>query len=169
MTIVDTDALVEQKCRELSARSTESVWAACASIWGRVFVSAGPGWAKWPDIVSLTSEAFSLAMLRASGATGLPSAGPILSAFKDLDLEDDGSDEWEHVIDLIEMTSAAIGGQDPARCLETTLRTYLEGEINILRVGYAIADGRPISVAQADQRLSQDPVWQRIVDFVMAL
>jgi hypothetical protein len=114
-------------------------------------------------------DAFSLAMQRSVGVGTLPSAKSLLSTFEAFDIEDDGSAEWGYMVDLIEMISAAIDGQDVGTCLETALRVYLEGMFNVLVRGYAVADGRAIPYAEAKTRLANDAEWGRAVDFVRAL
>jgi len=72
--------------------------------------------------------------LPCSGARGgtFPSGELLLSALEGFDIEDDGSAEWQYVVDLIVMISAALDGQDVSVCLQTALRSYLEGTFNVL-------------------------------------
>lgn len=115
------------------------------------------------------SEAFSAAMQRSIGVSNTQSIGPLSAALDGIAIEDDGSVEWNYMIDLIEMLSGAIKGQDASLCLETTLRVYLEGRFNLLARSYAIADGRPISYADAKQRAAGDVEWGKEVDFIKSL
>jgi len=113
-------------------------------------------------------DAFSLAMQRSTGGT-FPSGELLLSALEGFDIEDDGSAEWQYVVDLIVMISAALDGQDVSVCLQTALRSYLEGTFNVLANTLAGADGKPISNEAAMRRLGHDAEWRRTVDFVRAL
>jgi hypothetical protein len=169
LTRVDTRALTSEKSRELLARSSMIAWAACASIWSRVFVLSGSGWRRAPELFEKMCDAFSLAMQRTVGVSALPSAESLLSSFEAFSIEDDGSAEWNYMIDLIEMISAAVGGQDISSCLETALRVYLEGTFNARARVHAVSNGRPISYAEAKSRVANDAEWKRTVDFVMAL
>ena len=146
-----------------------SAWAACASIWSRVFALSSPSWARNPELFQIMSEAFLTAMQRSVGAGSFLSTGPLLAAFDNLSIEDDGSAEWNYMIDLIEMLSGAIKGQEVGFCLETTLRVYLEGRFNLLTRSYAVAAGKPISYADAKQRAASDTEWQKEVDFIKSL
>lgn len=144
-------------------------WAACASIWSRVFVLSGPGWMRFPDLFEKMRYAFSLAMQRSVGVGTLPSVDLLLSALEAFDIEDDGSVEWLYMVDLIVMISAAIAGQEVSACLDTALRSYLDGVFNALVRSYAVADGRPISYSEAKKRLAGDAEWGRAVEFISAL
>lgn len=114
-------------------------------------------------------DAFSLAMQRSIGVSTIPSAETFLSAFDAFDIEDDGSPEWNYMIDLIEMISAPISSKDVSMCLEIAVRVYLAGTFNMLARASAVVDGRPISYAEAESRLIGDPEWERSVNFVRAL
>lgn len=160
---------MNQKSRELLDNSTMSAWAACASIWSRIFVLSSPEWARSLELSRIMSEAFSAAMQRSIGVSNTQSIGPLSAALDGIAIEDDGSVEWNYMIDLIEMLSGAIKGQDASLCLETTLRVYLEGRFNLLARSYAIADGRPISYADAKQRAAGDVEWGKEVDFIKSL
>jgi hypothetical protein len=67
LTSVDKKAITSEKADELLAALPERSWAACAAIWSRVFVLAGPGWKKAPKTTGAMREAFFLAMQRAAG------------------------------------------------------------------------------------------------------
>jgi hypothetical protein len=169
LTSLNIKALVTEKSGELLARSPVQAWAACASIWSRVLVLSGPAWSRAPDLSETMRMAFSRATQRAAGMDSLVPAEPLLVVFEAFDVEDDGSAEWNYMIDLIEMIAAAIGGQDVGSCLETTLWVYLEETFNALTRTYAVADGRPVSYTEAKERVAADPEWHRAVDFINAL
>ena len=169
LTTVDRSALVSQKSAELLARPPISAWAACASIWSRVFVLSGPGWAPRPDLLDKMREALSHALQRTVGIGELPSAEPLLADFQTFDIEDDGSMAWIYMVDLIEMLSAPIGGQDIGVCVKTSLRVYLDGVFNSLARGYAVAEGRPIPYSEAKDRIAGEVEWRRTIEFVRSL
>jgi hypothetical protein len=73
------------------------------------------------------------------------------------------------MLDLIGMITPVIGGQDVSTCLDAALRFYLDGAFNMRARVYAVADGRPISVAEVKQRIADDPEWERAVNFIGAL
>jgi hypothetical protein len=66
LTTVDTVVLVNQKSRELLDSSTMAAWAACVSIWSRVFVLSSPEWARSPELSQIMSAALSAAMQRSA-------------------------------------------------------------------------------------------------------
>lgn len=169
MTTPSIGGLVDQKSHDLLARSESYTWIACAMIWARVFVLGVSGWQRWPEYLDLVQQAFPLAMLRSAeaGLSSPPEA--LLARLRDFNIEDDGSAEWQFVIDLIVMLTAALEGQDAAVVLRTTLRTYLEGMVNVLHNAYPEAAGGVISVAAARELLAADPEWARIVEFIRAL
>ncbi len=108
--------------RELLERPPVDAWAACASIWSRVFVLSGSGWAREPKLSETMRTAFALAMQRSIGTGALPSAERHLSAFAAFGLEDDGSAEWNYMLDLIGMITPVLSGQDVGTCLDAALR-----------------------------------------------
>ena len=176
MTETNITDLVTSKANELLVRpSQEDAWAACASIWARLFTLAAPAWRRWPGFLSVVQEAMQAALQVsvsaqfAIGGAKLPLHGMLISRLEAFDIEDDGSAEWQFVIDLIAMLSIALDSRDPAECLRVTLHTYLEGMFNILSNKLAIADGRSISRVEARNRLAHDREWTRTVSFVTSL
>jgi hypothetical protein len=169
LTYVDSNALTSEKYGELLASSPARAWTACASIWSRVFVLSAPGWRRYTQISEKILDAYSLAMHRSIGISAPLSVESLLSAFEAFDIEDDGSAEWSYTIDLIEMLSAAIGGENVSACLETALRVYPTETFNALTRAYAIADGKPISYAEAKTRVADDVTWRRTLDLISAL
>jgi hypothetical protein len=167
--IIDIDALVDRKARELLIRSESCGWAACAAIWARVFVFASPGWKRWPEFLDTVRDALSLAMLRCTepGVISFPEA--LIVKLESFSTEDDGSAEWQFAVDLIAMISAVLDGQDVGVCLQTALRSYLEGALNVLRNDYAVAAGGVIPNNIAMKQLAADPEWDRAVEFIKAL
>jgi len=73
------------------------------------------------------------------------------------------------MIDLMEMISPVIQGASIDVCVETALRVYLEGMFNYRARAYADAASRPISVAEAKERMADDPEWERVIAFVRSL
>jgi hypothetical protein len=114
-------------------------------------------------------DAFSAAVQRSVGVDALTSVNRLLSALEAFDVEDDGSDEWSYMIDLIEMISPVIQGASISVCVETALRVYLETMFNHRARVYGDAAGRPISVAEAKERMADDPEWGKVIDFVGSL
>lgn len=114
-------------------------------------------------------DALSYAMQRSTEVGDLPSAELLLLRLEGFDVEDDGSTEWQFVVDLIAMISAALDAQDISVCLRTALRSYLEGMFNVLANTYAIEDAKPISNDEVARRLANDDEWRRVIDFVKGL
>ena len=169
MTTTDAEVLVAEKCHDLMARKPIWQWAACASVWARLYVQASVGWKRWPELLGPVRDALSSAMLRCIDPDISPSSEMQIVALESFDIEDDGSAEWQFVVDLIAMISAALDGQDVRVCLQTALRSYLEGMRIVIANNYAEMKGKPISVAEAGKRLVDDREWARAVDFVRAL
>jgi hypothetical protein len=169
MVTVDIDTLVQTKARDLLARSTSDAWAACAAVWARLYVLAARDWARWPDVARTVLDAFSLAMGRSAGVPAASSAELILVKLDGFAIEDDGSAEWQFVVDLIAMLSTALHDQELKSCLMTTLSTYLEGTFNVLGNKMAVEDGRSIPHSEVKMRLAQDEAWRRAVEFVRSL
>jgi hypothetical protein len=78
---------VSDKARELLERPPVDAWAACASIWSRIFILSGPGWARDAELFETMRTAFSVAMQRSTGVGEPPSTEQILSAFEAFGLE----------------------------------------------------------------------------------
>jgi hypothetical protein len=169
MSTVDIDDFIDQKSRDLLTRSESCGWAACAAIWARVFVLASPGWKRWPEFFNTVRDAFSLAMLRCIEPSAISPPELLIVKLESFEIEDDGSAEWQLVVDLIAMISAALDGQDARVCLQTAIRSYLEGMLNVLRNDYAVAAGGVISHDIAMKQLTADPEWCRAIEFIEAL
>jgi hypothetical protein len=167
MISVDISSLVDDKASELLGRPAAHGWAACASVWARVYVLASPGWARWPHLHQPVTMALSAALARCTGLD--PAVPPEVEELTDFELEDDGSPEWQYVLDIVTMVLTALEDDDLATCVSSTLTTYLEQSFTLLANDLAEQDGRPISQADADARLAVDDRWRQVVDFVHAL
>jgi hypothetical protein len=167
VTSVDVGSLAEDKTSELMSRPAVDGWAACASVWARLFVLATPGWAKWPELHAVVSSALSLALARSTGLA-LPAAD-VVAQLGELEVEDDGSPEWQYVIDIVVMLQTALYDDDLENAVRTTVLTYLEETFTLLSNDLASRAGRPISLTDAEARLAEDERWRRAVDFVRSL
>lgn len=167
MTSVDIGSLAASAAGGLATRPPADGWAACAAIWARVYVQAGPGWAKWPHLRTMVGAALTTALARCAGAD-VPGEEDMarLGAF---DVEDDGSDEWQHVLDLTTMLLGALSDDDLESTLHSTVTTYLEGTFTVLANDLARVAGRPLGQPEAEQALAGDERWQRAAGFVRAL
>jgi hypothetical protein len=116
-------------------------------------------------------NAFSIAIQRSIGVDTetLPSAQPILAAFGAFDIEDDGSPEWNYMIDMIEIISPAIDGRDIGSCLETALRVYLAGSFNMIARSSVTAGAPSISYIEAEVLIANNPEWVQVLEFVNSL
>ena len=169
MTVVDIGSLAEEKASELMGRGTVDAWAACASIWARVYVLATPGWVSWPAVHATVNAALPLALGRCAGVDLPASAEQTIARLGTFDVEDDGSAEWQYTIDIVTMLLDVLHGDDVDNCVRTSIRTYLEGTFNILANEMAASDGRPISHADTTARMANDKTWWHTVEFVRSL
>ena len=169
MIAVEIKPHVFHKSRDLLSRPESWQWAACAALWARVLALASPGREKWPEFFDTVREAFSLAMLRCTNPEEFSRSESLIIRFDNFDIEDDGSAEWEFIVDFVTMIAPAVDGQDIGACLEIALRSYLEGIKNVLSNGYAAAYDGVIRYDDAMKQLAVDPEWSRAVDFIRAL
>jgi hypothetical protein len=168
-TTVDTTAITREKVAELLAGPPQRSWAACAAIWARVFVLAGPGWKESPETAAAMREAFSLAMLRAAGMDDFVPDEPLIEKLEAFDVEDDGSDECQSMIDLMGMVQLAVCGRDLADCLRLALQLYLNMSFHLAGRNYGAVLDRPLGLAEIKELVATDPDWARTVDFVRSL
>jgi hypothetical protein len=161
--------LVAEKMGDLSQRPEIDTWAACAAVWGRTLMLATPGWARWPEwlprIQAALTEATNLC-LASSRPEALERARVDLG---DFDIEDDGSSEWQYVIDLTSMLLIVLEGRTPTECVKQTLTWCLEGTFNVLSNDLAEAQERGVSHPEARRLMAENDVWLRTVAFVRAL
>jgi hypothetical protein len=165
----DITRLVEGKTSELLARTRAEVLAACAAVWARVFVLASPGWARWPHLLPTVREGFMIALSYSIGSQQSATSDLLISRLESFDIEDDGSTEWQYVVDLVSMLSAALSGEDLEVCLRTTLYSYLEGTFNVVANELSRTLGRSIAHSDALAQVSASKTWERAVSFVNAL
>lgn len=130
---------------------------------------AGPGWKRAPDTVDAMRDAFSLAMLRAAGMDRFVPDEPLVTKLEAFDVEDDGSDEWQSMIDLMGMVQLAVHGRDLADCLRLALQLYLNMSFHLISRKYGAAFGRPLGLTEVKELIATDPEWTRVVDFVRSL
>lgn len=160
---------VEAKCARLADRPVADRWAASASIWSRFFVLGGQRWTRWTEIADVMPRALSFAMLRSVGLEIPEGAQEILAVLNSFDIEDDGSAEWDHTVDLIALMVPVIGGCDADTCLKKALRTYLESAFCRIWTDYAVETGRPVSLAEVNERIPDEAEWQTALALVNAL
>jgi hypothetical protein len=76
------------------------------------------------------------------------------------DVDDDGSDEWQHAIDLISELIKALEGPDLDQLLAHTATTYFDGTFNVIANRLADENGGVISHAEADRRVTATEDWR---------
>lgn len=162
-------AVVDEKTRELLHRPTTDAWAACAAVWGRTLVLATPGWVKWPGWMANVEKALVEAVHVGIGASQPASRARQIFVLGSFEIEDDGSPEWQYVLDLTAMLLEPLQHDDLGASVRTTLLTYLEGTFNVLSLDLSLSLRRPISDAEAREILADDPTWIRTVAFVRSL
>jgi len=87
----------------------------------------------------------------------------------EFDLEDDGSADWQYLVDLIAMLLPAHDGRDALTCLRIALQTYLEGTYIVLANEESARLGRPISQTEAQATVQADASWRHAVAFAQSL
>jgi hypothetical protein len=169
LTSVDIRAIADEKAAELLAGPPNLSWAACAAIWSRVFVLAGPGWERAPETAGAMREAFSLAMQRASGMGAFVPNEQLVATLEAFDVEDDGSDEWQWMIYLMGIVQIAVRGKALNDCLRQSLESYLEGWFYKIGRIHGAAAGRPLRLTEANEIVAGDADWAGVVAFVRSL
>lgn len=139
-------------------------------IWSRWWVLASDGWSRWPHAAEQVFNGLQAGLVRA----GWPSGGttPVevaLLGLESLDVEDDGSPEWQYLIDLAASLNDALRGADPAVAVESTIRAYLEGTFNVLANTIATRSDRSVSQAMAEAEISASAEWKEALALTMTL
>jgi hypothetical protein len=80
--------------------------------------------------------------------------------------EDDGSAEWGIALIFFEMAEWALDGTSAQLCLTKAAQVYLEEIFRGIAVELAASMGRPISLADARQRVPADQRWHGAVAFL---
>jgi hypothetical protein len=169
VTSTDLKVMADEKFAELMAGPPGRAWAACAAIWARVFVLSGPGWHKAPRLAGAAREAFVLAVRRAAGMAEFAPDEGLMAKLESFDVEDDGTAEWQYMVDLIGMVQVAVRGKDLSRCVWQALSIYLDQSFDISSRKYLEAAGRPLRLTEVEQLLASDTVWAGTVSFVRSL
>ena len=164
------DDVARSKAVDLAGRSSLEAWAGLASIWVRLFVVADAAWSRWPAALSTTTDALTVALRVAAGdPPPQRDRRDLADALEGLAVEDDGSADWQRMIDLAAMLQDALRGSSVESCVENAIRWYLEGEFNVISNGFASVRGKPISQEQAEPLVEADTRWIRACTFVQAL
>jgi hypothetical protein len=79
-------------------------------------------------------------------------------------IEDDGSPEWQHIVDLTGMLVDCLGGMPLLDSLETALSAFLDGQMNALGDELGARNA-----AELHDLLASDPRWTRTVTWVGSL
>lgn len=167
--LVDIPGLVTSKSEDLLARPQADPWAACIAIWARAYFLASPACLRYPNFGNVVRAAFALSVQRAVGYGGAVSAESILEAMESFDIEDDGSTEWNYMVDFIGMLTTVLEGRDVDVCLESSIRFYLESVFAARSREFAASEGGVVSYSSARERVSEDPEWVRAIDFLSFL
>jgi hypothetical protein len=117
----------------------------------------------------MVDTALPLAILRLRGKAVDEEDRAIEADLEHVSVSDDGSSQWQYVIDLIAMLSDAVHGTPVALSLKNAINWYLEGTFNVLSNETSHDLGRPISLTEARERLELDDRWIGAKDFVKCL
>lgn len=166
---VDIPGVVADRSNEILARPETDPWAACVAIWARLYSLASPACARYPRIGAVVRDAFSLSVQRAVGSNDISCPKSTLEAMESFDIEDDGSAEWNYMVDLIGIMTSVLDGAGIQICLESSIRFYLEGVFAARSRALAASEGGVVSYAYARQVIADDAEWTRAVDFLGAL
>ena len=169
MTSTDLKVMADEKLAELLAGPPGRAWAACAAIWARVFVLSGPGWDEDSRLPGAVGEAFALAVRRAAGMADFAPDEGLVAELESFDAEDDGTDEWQYMVDLMGMIQVAVLGEDLSCCVRQVLTIYLNQSFHISGRRYGEAAGWPLRLTEVRQLLASDADWARAVSFVQSL
>ena len=164
----DTEALVQETLGRLTVLPLHRQWAACAAVWARLWALATPGWPRWPGAAERVLAAMSVAFAR-MGNVPAPSSDLALVGLEALDMEDDGTAEFQSALDLASLLIQALADLDASRCLEVTIRTYLEGTFNVLANEHADRTGRSVTHAVALVEVGNSSDWHDAVRLVRSL
>jgi len=157
--------LVSRKLKRLGG-SDDRRGAAVAAILHRHFVLAEPGWERWPAWAEAASDGLRAVTDQLAGSPGSPDDRQALAAqLGQYAVLDDGSDEWQHALDLTSALIKALEGADLDELLEHTATTYLEGTFNVVANHLADEAGGVISQAEADQRVWDTDAWRQALAF----
>ena len=161
--------LVRAKVAELAQRPQQEIYVALAALWGRVWVLAAPGWHAWPEARALVGQAMACALDRAVDENVSPDGQRVANELLTLGIEDDGSEQWQHLTDLVAMLTDTLCEQDLRAVLKNSLTWHLEGMFNVLSNHLAATLGRPISMEEADVHVPEHDRWLQAARFVNAL
>jgi hypothetical protein len=165
----DIDAVVAETLDRLATLPVSRRWAGCSAIWATLWALAAPAWARWPDAAARVLTAMNLALAQVGGLHPTSSIELALVGLEALDIEDDGSAEFQHALDLASLLLQALPDPDVDQCLEAAIRTYLEGTFNVLVNNHAAATGRSVAHADALVALQDNREWHDAVVFVRSL
>jgi hypothetical protein len=159
--------LVEEKVRALEGTPAARRWAAVVGVVTRQFVLVGDGWFRWPGWFEAARDGVDVLLANAAGRpVGDEENRRVLRQLEGFDLEDDGSDEWQHAVDLVTALTRAVEGADLDALLEATTLRYLEGMFNAIANARADAAGKPVSQADAARHVPESEEWRASVAFV---
>ena len=136
---------------------------------------AGPGWRRWPYAHDLIEQVLHICLRSAAGRKA-PISPILIGQFSALaehkfegEEEGSASDDLNTVIDIVEMLAPVLNGRGAIACAETALERYLERVGRILAMDLSKAEGRPVSIAEAANKLPQHELWIRACSFVKGL
>lgn len=165
----DVVAITDAVTKRVAARAVQDRWVACSVIWTRLWAEGESAWKRWPDEAVKVFDGLCIALSRVGGLPDPSSAEVSLTRLEVLELEDDGSADWQLVVDLAAMLISALGDDDVDTCVETAIQTYLEGTFNVVSNELAAKAGLSISHRDALKAMEASPAWQHALSVVTAL
>jgi hypothetical protein len=156
--------LPRRKAREFAARPREG-WAALSALWAYAFVEAGPALSRWPTRRRPTEQGLALAIAYAAGlshADDIPN--DVVAGLESFEIEDDGSPDWQRLVDLTGMLADCLAGKPLDVCAERALTWFLDSCMNHL--------GDELGARNASalrDLVTKDARWERTLAWVDAL
>lgn len=167
--IADIERLVDTKMDQLTLRPAHEMWAAHGSLCARAFVLAAAGWRRWADWKLKAIDGLEVVFRYYVDPEASPPDERIVASLEGFDIEDDGSLEWQSVVDSLSMLLHVLNREGPDVCLRNAMTTYLEGMFHSIADSQVQSLGRPISHDEAEKVVGEDPAWAEAERFVMAL
>lgn len=159
------DILASRAAKRALAGGDSYIHLRLSLIWARLLLGVGSGWERWPQLQAATLQALGAALEQNGDGSGIEDG--VLSALESMILpDDDGTAEWQCLIDLISSLGEALRKGIGSDVYEDTVVMFLENVKNSIANRVCSQKGRSISETELDELLPGDAEWREAVEFV---
>lgn len=126
--MIELEQVLNASLAQLPGRSDPENWTLCAGLFAAMWPPASPLLRAHPVAAAQLLAGFGKALARAGGIGDETAARAALTELETFDIEDDGSSDWQRIMDLASALIPVLSGEPPLACAQQAVTIFLEGQ-----------------------------------------